>query len=299
MDSWVFIALIAPLTWTVATIFDKILTSRFVSDGITAGILTNIFSGFLILILLPIFPHSQLAPGLAGLFLLAGVVWGWNRICFVKGISMEEASRVVTIVQINPVLILIGSAILFKEIIGYIDLIAFAMILAGVLWISIKKVENSFQFSPATKWLVLNAFIFTATTLLLKKISIPDWWTALFWINLGFAAGSIPFLFLGNNFVRARTAFEKQPLKLFGVLLIINIFTLAGRAGYFAALGIAPAAIVAVIASTNALFVFIASILLSFIVPTLLNEEHSFASVLNKLGAIILIIVGIAILSLI
>src|SRR3990167_7008111 len=193
---WILIALIPAVVWTFTSICDKVLVSRFVLNGITAGILTNLFSAILILALIPFFPISTLPTTTITLLLLSGAVWGWNRIAYLKGISLDEASRATAIGNISPVINLVGSALFFGEVLTITDFIAFALIFAGVMWISVRKEKGFFRFSPALLWMFLSASIFAIATWLLKYNAVDDWWSALFWINMGFTFGSLPLLSL-------------------------------------------------------------------------------------------------------
>ena len=260
---WILIALVPAFVWSFAALCDKILVSRFVADGITAGILTNLFSAILIIALLPFAPIRELPLNVLLLLLLTGAIWGWNRISFVKGISLDEATRVVSIGNMSPVIILLGSAILFGEVLKPADFLAFVLIFAGVMWISIRKTKGVFHWSPALLWMFISASLFAIMTMLLKYAGMDDWWSALFWINMGFTIGSLPFLAFGPYLSNVKKAFSKSALPLISMLFLINILTLAGRAGYFIALQLGPAAIVSVLASLQTALVFILALVLS------------------------------------
>lgn len=294
--NWLLIALVPGITWGFASICDKILVSRFVKDGITAGILTNVFSAVFPLLLLPFWPIHMLPPAPTLLIFLAGVIWGWNRLAYMKGISLEEATRVVAIASLSPVVILLGSVAFFGEVLTSTHFASFALILTGVIWISLKKAGKAFHFSPATLWLLLSVAMFSAATLLLKKMAVDDWWSAVFLINVGFAAGSAPFLAFPRQFSAVRASFSRHAFPLMGMLLLINAFTLAGRAGYFLSVQLGPAALASVLASLQTAFVFILALLLTFFAPSIIKEDYHPGVMLGKLGAILLILGGIALL---
>ena len=293
---WLFIALIPPISWALASVFDKILVSKYVKEGIAAGILTNTFSGIVALLLLPFISLKSLSFSATLLFLCIGVIWGWNRLTYTKAMSMEEASRVLTIAQMSPVIILIGSTIFFGEILRPIDFIAFLLILIGVVWISLKKVAGKFHVTKAIWWMIPNVLLFALTTLMLKLTEISDWPIALFWINIGFVVGCLPLAFLPKYYSEIKRSISGKLLTIVGVLLSINLLTSLGRASYFVALQKAPAAIVSVLAGTQSIFVFFLAILLTFYFPKVLKEDHHVSTLLSKFLAIVLILIGIILL---
>jgi len=293
---WIVIALVPAVSWAFANICDKVLVSRFVRDGVSAGILTNVFSALLVVMLLPFAPLHPLPLGALVLIFLSGAIWGWNRLAYMQGISQEEATRVVAMMQLSPVLILLGSAFFFGEVLKPADFFAFVLILAGIVWISLKKMNKAFHFSPAMLWMALSTVLFAAATLLLKKTEVGDWWSALFWINLGFAAGSVPFLAFPPYYSSVRKAFSRRAARLTAILLLIGIFTLIGRAAYFVSLQLAPAAIVSVLASLQTVFVFILALLFTRYAPSIIKEDYRSIALLNKFGAIMLLLAGIALL---
>ena len=292
--NWILVALIAPIMWSIATIFDKILVTKFQPDGLAAGILTNVSAGILSLILSLFFPITTFSNNLALTFVFCGIIWGFTRIFWVLAMAKEEASRVSTITQVTPVLILIGSIIFFKETFSGMDLLAFAMILAGALWISVKKVKGSVHISDALIFIIGNIVFFTATTLILKTISGKDTWTSLFWINMGFAASA--FFLLPFKGKEAIMTIKRHHFKVSAILFLIAFLTLGGRTSYFLALEMAPAALVAVITTTSSFFVLIMTTILSAYAPNILKEEVSAGALISKIGAIVLIILGIAII---
>ena len=293
---WILIALVPAVVWSFAVLCDKILVSRFIKDGIIAGILTNISSSIIVLLLALFCPIAYLPLNAILLILLAGALWGWSRIFFVKGISLDEATRVVAIGNVSPVIILLGSALFFGEALTGAHFLAFALIFAGIIWVSLRKSKGALHLSPAMLWMLLSAILFAASTLLLKGRGMDDWWTVLFWLNLGFGLGSVPLLAKRSYFSGARRAFSRNAFALLGMLLLINAFTLSGRAAYFVALGLGPAALVSVLASLQTAIVFIIALLLSLYAPSIIKEECTLRIFINKLGAIIIILLGIALL---
>ncbi|HLD87467.1 MAG TPA: hypothetical protein VJB12_05390, partial [Candidatus Nanoarchaeia archaeon] len=77
---WILIALVPAVVWSFAVLCDKILVSRFIKDGIIAGILTNISSSIIVLLLALFCPIAYLPLNAILLILLAGALWGWSRI---------------------------------------------------------------------------------------------------------------------------------------------------------------------------------------------------------------------------
>ncbi len=288
------LALIPPFVWGVASIFDKVLVSRFIKDGLGAGIATNLASGLLPVLLIPFFVLEKLEPSIIVIVVASGIMWGLARLFYCLAIAKEEASRVVPFLQISPVLILIISTIFLGERLHILQIVGFLLVLTGALWVSVRKVKKSFHFSAALPHLIGNNICLTIAVLILKGASATSWWSALVWLNVGFALSTLPWLAISKSRIALRTGLAR-PAAWF-VLAGIALLTFVGRATFFGALKGAPAAIVTVISATQTLFVLLFAAGMTLFLPHVLSEELSVKVIVSKGAAIALIMLGIAVL---
>ncbi|TAL53471.1 MAG: hypothetical protein EPN86_04350 [Nanoarchaeota archaeon] len=291
---WFLLSLVPPFVWGIGSIIDKILVSKYVK-GLHAGILTNFVSGLLPLVLVPFFPLKHVAFNSLIWIIGAGILWGCARLFYCLAISKEEASRVIPFFQISPILILVFSIFFLGEQINLLQALGFTAVLAGVLWISVRKKEKKLHFTDAIGDLIFYTIFITAAFLLLKSFSMADWWTSLILLNIGFAISTVPFLIF--NLKNVAYDVKKQPKQLGILLFSLSILTLIGRGAFFGALSLAPAAIVTVISSVQALFVLIFATYLSINAPQLIREDVSMKVLVSKIGAILLILAGVAVLA--
>ena len=170
---WFLLALIPPFVWGIAAIFDKILVSRYVS-GMHAGILTNLASAILPLVFVPFFSINEAPIATIIGLIIAGILWGCARLFYCIAVSKEEASRVVPFIQVSPVFILLISLIFLKETINLLHALGFISVLAGVLWISVRKKEKKVHFTKAIKELALHIVCITFSFIILKAYSNLD-----------------------------------------------------------------------------------------------------------------------------
>ncbi|MEK6967800.1 MAG: EamA family transporter [Nanoarchaeota archaeon] len=293
---WLLLSLIPPFVWGIGSILDKILVSKYIK-GLHAGILTNLVSGLLPLLILPFFHLKQVSLNSIFWIVCAGILWGCARLFYCLAISKEEASRVIPFFQISPVLILIFSFFFLHDTINSKQALGFTAILAGVLWISVRKKEKKLHITDALGDLIIYTFFITSAFLLLKAFSKNDLWVSMIFLNIGFALSTVPFLIFNNNWQNVIKDIKKQPKPLFTILISLALLTLIGRSTFFAALAIAPAAIVTIVSSVQALFVLVFATYLSINLPHLIKEDVSIKVLVSKTGAILLILLGVAILA--
>lgn len=295
--NWLFLALVPPLVWSMASMFDKMLVSRYLKSGFAAAMLTNTAGLAVALVLLLAFPIQRLPLAATVVIFLSGVLWGLGRLSYNMSLEKEEASRVVPFLQANPLIILVVSTLFLGERMGYSELLAFALILTGVVLVSVRHAKGKFHISRALPWLVLANVFLAAAFMVLKTQTQADWWTAIVWVNAGFAATPLVLLPFNGNYGRVRERVRGNGAKVFALWLGVGLLTLVGRAAFFGALRFAPTAIVSVMASTQTMFVLFFAAIITAWAPHLLREEISLRIVAGKAFAIALIIAGVALLA--
>ncbi len=296
--SYIILALLASLIWAFANNTDKILRTKFVRSSL--GLACSFcfisfplsFSAFLILG----FPKTPIIYSIAAFF--AGVFLLLCLLCYLKALSMEEASRVVPLWHLTPIFTLILAVIFLGEVLKPLHYLAFFAILVGGFLISVKKIQSVFSLSPALLIMVLSSFFAAISDVLLKFAHEANSVWQIFALFYFASSLTSAFLFLSKkNRDHAFNSWKKHRITLG---LIASFSVIMGFIGYllwnFAVLE-GPISILTVFVGFQSLFVLIVATILSYFFPKYIKEEIDMKTIGMKLLAIALMLVGLALLS--
>lgn len=258
--------------------------------------------GILLLLLIPFVGFIMPDQHQMLLAILAGGAFVFACFFLYSALEQFEASRVIPAIGGTLPLFTMGIVyVLSKGNISFSskDLIAFLLLVAGSILISVKKSKTisfkSFVFSA------LAAFLFSLSFVLMKSLYLElPFWTTLIISRAG--AFLVSLLFLFDQGVRA-AVFQKKPVfkKKTGLIFIANqgVGALASLLQNWA-VAIAPLGYLAFINAlegTRYVFLFGLSILLSTKFPKIAEEKISKENILQKAFAILIIISGLALLA--
>ncbi|HEX2907080.1 MAG TPA: EamA family transporter [Phototrophicaceae bacterium] len=147
--SWLVFALLSPAVFTVVNFVDKYIVEHEVRDtrampiyasvmALIAGCVLWVLTGFPLLSL-----HDTL------LILLTGAISNWASALYFKALTYEDTSKIIVLMQMQPVMVLILSAIFLGEIITGEQLLGFALILGAAIGTSLtgtKKIGRRADF---------------------------------------------------------------------------------------------------------------------------------------------------------
>ncbi len=258
--------------------------------------------GILLLLLIPFVGFIMPDQHQMLLAILAGGAFVFACFFLYSALEQFEASRVIPAIGGTLPLFTMGIVyVLSKGNISFSskDLIAFLLLVAGSVLISVKKGKTisfkSFVFSASA------AFLFSLSFVLMKSLYLElPFWTTLIISRAG--AFLVSLLFLFDQGVRA-AVFQKKPVfkKKTGLIFIANqgVGALASLLQNWA-VAIAPLGYLAFINAlegTRYVFLFGLSILLSTKFPKIAEEKRSKENILQKTIAILIIISGLALLA--
>ncbi len=258
--------------------------------------------GILLLLLIPFVGFIMPDQHQMLLAILAGGAFVFACFFLYSALEQFEASRVIPAIGGTLPLFTMGIVyVLSKGNISFSskDLIAFLLLVAGSVLISVKKGKTisfkSFVFSASA------AFLFSLSFVLMKSLYLElPFWTTLIISRAG--AFLVSLLFLFDQGVRA-AVFQKKPVfkKKTGLIFIANqgVGALASLLQNWA-VAIAPLGYLAFINAlegTRYVFLFGLSILLSTKFPKIAEEKISKENILQKTIAILIIISGLALLA--
>src|SRR5262249_36532757 len=230
---------------------------------------------------------------------LSGVLYMGAILFYLRALQHHEASVVAPFFQRAPVFgyalayLVLGDALAGRQLIGG------ALILAGVLFVSVRSGprREHFRWHLALPMLACG-FVLSLSTLIFKIFAVRDeFWATTFWMFAGeavFGAGFLGLAHYRNQFLRLLRSNTVALLAINGSNELIN---LGGGLGNRCALVFAPLSIVQAIGSTTTLFVFAFGIVLALLFPRVSREDLSARELASKGIAAVLVAAGVALVT--
>lgn len=319
---WFSIAIISYFINAGVYVADKFLLSKKIHSSIAYAFYVGIWSIFNFVLLY--FDFWIPAPKEMFLDLSAGVIFLFTLVFWYKALHQSEATRVVPIVgALVPIFSYIFSYFFLGESLAKDDTLAFLILIAGGILISIKHtkfyfVENAMErikdvwgntfFGPfdaelrPTRRLLANSlisgFFFAVYYVLMKYIYMHQPFVGSFvWSRFG--------TFLGVIFILTvpgwrKLIYEQQqkahaPKNLF-FFLTVRIFAALAFILLNWAISLGNVAMVNALQGTQYLFLILLVLMLSTKFPKILNEELGRGVLMQKIIGIILVSLGLWIL---
>jgi len=300
--SWLVFALCGPILWAISTHLDKYLVERYFKNADVLVLL--VFTALMGLVLMPIIAWFE--PGVfhrdglsIGLMALSGLLYMGGITFYLRALQGHEASMVSPFFQSSP---LFGAALAYLvlgETLTGQQLFGGALIISGVLSVSIGSGPKRERFRWKLAALMLCAgFILSLSTLIFKAFAVRDeFWATTFWMFAGEALYGVAILGIGHY----RRQFFALLRSNGGALVAINasneLINLGGGLANRYALIFAPLAIVQVLGSTTTLFVFLIGVILTLVAPSISRENLSAREFAQKGIAAVLVAIGVALVS--
>jgi|SRR3989344_384830 len=299
---WFFIALIAPIFWSINVHFDRFILTKYGRRGGVGSVFlfSTFFSflfAFLVLILKykEIFLYSNFQSTF--FFLFPGFLNALGFYFYLQSLKDEESSVTVALFQLSPVFAYFLSYLILGEVLTTHQILASLLILSGVSILSVDLQENNIVFAKKRVlfFIALSALFFALNDVLFKGFTINDgsFATSLFWQHIGiFTTGLCFFLFFKSYRQDFFYLIKKGRTTLFLLNGISELFYVLGNLLSNLATLFASVALVLVVNSYQVVFTFALGIIFTLFLPNLVNEKISLRHLLHKSLAIITIIAG-------
>lgn len=303
---WLSLAVFAYLLLAVNSLGDKILLSGKVASPATYAFFVG-FLGLGIVVATPFLGFP--VPGhSAGFFaVLSGMLFIFALYPYYSGLKRYEASRIVPATgALVPLFAFVGiyAFVPGGRSIASIDMIAFALLIAGSVVVAKEKGKSIFRKGFAIS--VFAAFLFGTSIAILKyAYLLQSFWSGILWSQIGGGAAACV-LFLASRAVRENVIKKKEDkgngedMKKSPRTVALFLGNQACGAGggllQHIAVYLAPtayASFVNAVQGVQYVFVFLLSAMLSRFAPHVLTESLSGKDVLQKTVAIVLICSGL------
>ncbi len=282
--NWLFFALLAPAIFTVVNFGDKYILEKEIRDArgmpIFAGIMA--FLTGVVLWILTGFPLLTLPETLLVLF--TGAITNWASAIYFQAMQQEEASKVIVLIQMVPVVVLALSVAFLQEPITVEQLAGFVLILGAALGIALNRESGGLRISPAFWQILLVDVMWGASIVLFKYaavniaferiVAFESWGLALGGLTLYLFVPPLRHAF-HNSLVTTRKA-------AFGMIALNESLFVVAKLLNFWAVALGPVALVSVLGSTQIFYGIVIGWLFTVFAPAILREDVSQGSLQKK-----------------
>ena len=300
--SWLAFALCGPILWAISTHLDKYLVERYFKNADVAVLM--LFTALMGLVLMPIiaiFVPGVFEGGLQSTLLmtLSGVLYMVGLTFYLRALQGNDAAVVAPFFQSSPLFGYLLAYLVLGETLSERQLSGGALIIGGVLSVSIASGKSRGRFRWKLAALMLTCgFIMSLSTLIFKAFAVKDeFWATTFWMFAGEAIYGMALLFIPSYRAHFTDLLRSNGAALLAINASNELINLGGGLASRYALIFAPLSIVQAIGSTTTLFVFLIGVLLTVLLPAVSREDLSKRECVSKGLAAVLVAAGIALVS--
>ncbi len=294
--SWLVYALLAPVIFTVVNFIDKLILEKHVHNpasmppylavmAFLSGCVLFVVTGF------PVPPLSDVA-----IVMFTGILVAVGALLYYRALSMEETSKVIVLIQIQPVMVLILSFLLLHETITAIQFVGFVLILGAAVTLSAKRGMGGIQFSKTLGMLLIVNFVWSLSVVMFKFVAAGDHFERFLpYESWGFALGGLLiFLFVRSVRDAFLESFRTIPKQAMAIIAVNETIFLCAKLLTLAAVALGPTALVSVLGGTQVFFGIVAGWILTVLIPSIYREEIAQRDLVRKGFVALVLFAGIA-----
>jgi len=298
--NWFIFALLGYFLYSLVTISNKfLLRQRATTEPLVFTFWTCLLSFFTF----GLAPFGLHWPGSSWLMfdILTGVIYFFALWAFYKALDINETSRVVSAFGgLVPIFVLVFSWWFLGEALGWSQLLAFIVLVAGGILISFEKHEGETREAlKGIKLIIVTVLLHAIYFMMLKYLfESQNFVTGFIWSRLGLVVAALAILIYP---VWRRVIFSSTGQATAGISsLMVGSKLAAGFGSLFVSLAVSrgPVSLVNALQGTQYVFLFLMIIFLSKKFPKFLHEKLSRAIIVQKIAAILLICGGLALIAL-
>lgn len=304
MQNWFLLALAAPFLWSLVTIIDKFLVSKYTKEtDFSAGslVLFSSFVGLVVCILISFTTPEIFLVSLSNKLLLLlggalGVAW---VIFYLHSLEIEEVSNVSLWMLLIPIFGYILGHIFLGEVLTHKQLLGSFIVLIGAGILSVDFSKEKISFKAKVIFLMLcSCFMYALTGIIFKFVTIENnFWVSIFWEHVGlFLSGLILFFFIPKYRRDFINMIKDGGRKIFFFNFFGDIMTILGNLVTYSAILLAPVTLVYLVSTFQPIITLMMTFVLTIFLPKVLSENFSKKVIFPKIIAVIIMIAGSAIL---
>ena len=293
MNTWLIFALISPLCYAVANIFDKFILDKRVKNFYAYMVITGFFYMIPIALVWYFVGFPPVDRTTVIIVFLAGICYGLVHFLYYYVLTKYEVSRIVGLFYMYPAFVALLSFILINERLTLTHYLAILLAAGGAVFLGIERHKEKWRISHLF-WIMLlastlPALIDVADKYLLGKFT---YWEVYLLVTIPTAA--INLLPIVSRNVRRDLV---QPLRTLGLIFIVELAAFGGAFSFLRAASVAPISIVSALSTFQPVFVFVFTVLASIYIPSILKEPLTRHALFHKVIGIAGIVIAAVILS--
>lgn len=306
--NWLLIAIVAYFLVALEVVLDKfLLTSKRVSHPAIYAFYSGVLSLATLFIFFPFGFHFVGAAKIWP-YLLAGMVFTYGILSLFFALNKSEASRVTPVVgAVVPIVTYALSISFLSERLTHLQISGVMILILGGLFISFDlplKISKRRFFAGFDQTILAGVLLAVAFTAFKYFFEHDRFINVFIWTRLGLFLGALS-LFLVPAWRKAIWSSLKKISKpgrentRTGVLFVLNK-ALGGTGSILTnyAIALGSVTLVNALVSVEYIFVFIFGLLFALQFPKIFREKADFWDIFQKVGAIVVITLGVVLISL-
>lgn len=280
---------------SIAVFLDKYLLSKYDIDSTTLTIYSGFFA-FVIGIVVWVLNGFTLVDTKSALIItLTGVIGLFYLFSYFKALTYDEASRVGSLFQFVPVMVIILSFLFLGESLRLTQYIGSAFIIGSGFLLSLKKLDSGiFNVNKAFLFMLLSSTL-SALVYVLFRLGVKDvgFWNVLPYEGLGGGIAALMIVCYKDNFKKIKKSVNTMTKTVFVYLTLIEAISRMARLSLFFALTLIASPIVSVLQGFQPLVLLIMGVVISVWFPKELKEVINIQTISLKFVAVIGIFYGL------
>ena len=297
--SWIVIALASAAIWGGVSIVDKVFLQNYARSHVTLWLLIAITQGFVGIVFVAVFAWTGSIVSTDALWaLLSGVIFGFGGLFVLYVLNSQEVSRVIPVTQTSPIFAAIIAYLFLSEALTVTQWLAVVVTVTGAVLLSVRRdVEYRRLFLHRSFFLLMAASVIMAGAQVISKVPLD---TLSVPLVHGLRCLGLSALFLVSSFSNREAQHDMMRLirsRSPGLALVTFgelVLPTAASMLFLWALSKGPVGLVSALTSTRSVFILLYSTLLSLQFRALLGERVTPGALAVKLVSIILIVAGVA-----
>lgn len=290
---WLLFAILAPVCWGFANPIDSALRRGWLKDDL---VMTSVFAitKLPVAICMLILFGSGIVMDWPVLWMFCqGFIWMLAFTFYYKAIKIEEISRVVLIMQFQPIIMLFLASLLLGEKLSMHQVFAFILMFIGSLLASLKIEKSKWHFSKAFVFMMIGNVLWSFADVMFKKyvVYFPNFWAGFGVDLLGSSVvGALLFMLPKYRNILGGFKFSKLGWSFLFASATLGVF---GSFAFAYALTLGKASLTSVIIGLQPLFALVSGLVLHKFLPEVPTDSVRFRDVVVKGLSFVLIISGL------
>lgn len=292
-----FIALIPPLLDSIGIYLDKFLLSKYDVNSTIITLYSGFFAFFasILILLFTGFSHDDIKTIL--ILLASGFFGVFYLFSYLKALTYDEGSRVGSLFQFVPVLVLFLSFIFLGEKLQIKQYLGSLIIIIAGFSLSLQKAEVGLLKIKINKafWYMLLSCTLSALVYVSFKLGVKQvgFWGTLPYEGLGSGLATLCILGYRDNLKLLRNTRKSFKPKALLYMTLVEFEYRISRYILFFALTLIPASIASILMGFQSLFLFIIGLVLSLKFPHLVKEVVTKRTIGLKIIATACFLIGL------